>query len=266
MLIVMGPVLGISVADLYAAAFGPGFLLAGLYLVVSRRPRLHQPEARPAGAEGRPRHQSLYLILREVVVGVVPLLGLIAATLGTILAGLATPTEASGIGVAGRADPRRVLPPAHLRGAQACGAQHHGHLEHGAAARGDVQYLRRGVRPHGHGELDHRNAARYAGTAGGHADHRRGADLPSRLAVRVAGGDPRVPADLLSGHRRPEAGARAIARHPRRHADGLVRHPRRGHAADRLSLAAGRHVGVLPAGRWCANGRSRRSTRGCSSS
>src|ERR1700741_4358713 len=32
MLIVMGPVLGVSVADLYAAAFGPGFLLAGIYL------------------------------------------------------------------------------------------------------------------------------------------------------------------------------------------------------------------------------------------
>ena len=31
MLIVMGPVLGISVADLYAAALGPGFLLAGIY-------------------------------------------------------------------------------------------------------------------------------------------------------------------------------------------------------------------------------------------
>src|SRR5581483_7640234 len=33
MLIVMGPVLGVSVADLYAAAFGPGFLLAGIYVV-----------------------------------------------------------------------------------------------------------------------------------------------------------------------------------------------------------------------------------------
>ena len=32
MLIVMGPVLGVSVADLYAAAFGPGFLLAGIYI------------------------------------------------------------------------------------------------------------------------------------------------------------------------------------------------------------------------------------------
>ena len=33
MLVVMGPVLGVSVADLYAAAFGPGFLLAGIYIV-----------------------------------------------------------------------------------------------------------------------------------------------------------------------------------------------------------------------------------------
>jgi TRAP-type mannitol/chloroaromatic compound transport system permease large subunit len=36
-----------------------------------------------------------------VVMGVVPLIGLIAATLGSILAGLATPTEAAGIGSAG---------------------------------------------------------------------------------------------------------------------------------------------------------------------
>jgi TRAP-type mannitol/chloroaromatic compound transport system permease large subunit len=33
MLIVMGPVLGVSVADLYAAAIVPGFMLAGLYVV-----------------------------------------------------------------------------------------------------------------------------------------------------------------------------------------------------------------------------------------
>ena len=33
MLIVMGPVLGVSVAKLYAAAFGPGFLLASMYII-----------------------------------------------------------------------------------------------------------------------------------------------------------------------------------------------------------------------------------------
>ena len=44
---------------------------------------------------------SLPVMLREVLIGVVPLLGLITATLGSILAGLATPTEAAGIGTVG---------------------------------------------------------------------------------------------------------------------------------------------------------------------
>jgi tripartite ATP-independent transporter DctM subunit len=97
MLIVMGPVLGISVADLYAAAFGPGFLLAGLYLAYLATRAFINPKLGPPVPKEE-RVTSLYLVVREVVVGVVPLLGLIAATLGSILAGLATPTEASGIG------------------------------------------------------------------------------------------------------------------------------------------------------------------------
>jgi TRAP-type mannitol/chloroaromatic compound transport system permease large subunit len=44
---------------------------------------------------------SPWQLAREMAVGVVPLLGLIAATLGSILAGLATPTEASAIGALG---------------------------------------------------------------------------------------------------------------------------------------------------------------------
>jgi tripartite ATP-independent transporter DctM subunit len=100
MLIVMGPVLGVSVADLYAAAFGPGFLLAGLYLIylIGRsfiNPRLGPPVPKEE------RVTSIYAILREVVIGVLPLALLIAATLGSILAGLATPTEASGVGALG---------------------------------------------------------------------------------------------------------------------------------------------------------------------
>ena len=100
MLIVMGPVLGVSVADLYAAAFGPGFLLAGLYLFYLAGRSFINPKLGPPVPKEE-RIYSVYQILREVLVGVVPLLGLIAATLGTILAGLATPTEASGIGSLG---------------------------------------------------------------------------------------------------------------------------------------------------------------------
>jgi tripartite ATP-independent transporter DctM subunit len=100
MLIVMGPVLGVSVADLYAAAFGPGFLLAAMYLgyLLGRafiNPKLGPPVPRSERGTGA------FKILREVLMGVVPLVGLIGATLGSILAGLATPTEAAAIGALG---------------------------------------------------------------------------------------------------------------------------------------------------------------------
>jgi tripartite ATP-independent transporter DctM subunit len=100
MLIVMGPVLGVSVADLYAAAFGPGFLLAGIYLVYLAGRAFINPKLGPPVPK-EDRVTDPVAIVREVAVGVLPLLGLIAATLGTILAGLATPTEASGIGSLG---------------------------------------------------------------------------------------------------------------------------------------------------------------------
>jgi tripartite ATP-independent transporter DctM subunit len=100
MLIVMGPVLGVSVADLYAAAFGPGFLLAGIYLVYLAARAFINPKLGPPVPKEE-RVDSFLVMLREVFIGVVPLLGLIAATLGSILAGLATPTEASGIGSLG---------------------------------------------------------------------------------------------------------------------------------------------------------------------
>jgi len=100
MLIVMGPVLGVSVADLYAAAFGPGFMLAAIYIgYLLVRSYLNPKLGPPVPVEERA--SSLWRVGRELLVGVVPLLGLITATLGSILAGLATPTEASGVGALG---------------------------------------------------------------------------------------------------------------------------------------------------------------------
>jgi tripartite ATP-independent transporter DctM subunit len=100
MLVVMGPVLGVSVADLYAAAFGPGFLLAGMYIVYLMGRSFLNPQLGPP-VPMEERVHSLPVMLREVLVGTVPLIGLITATLGSILAGLATPTEAAGVGAAG---------------------------------------------------------------------------------------------------------------------------------------------------------------------
>jgi tripartite ATP-independent transporter DctM subunit len=100
MLIVMGPVLGVSVADLYAAAFGPGFMLAGLYLLYLMGRSIINPKLGPPVPLEQRVHSSA-AILKEVFLGVVPLVGLITATLGSILAGLATPTEASAVGAVG---------------------------------------------------------------------------------------------------------------------------------------------------------------------
>src|SRR5690606_33149945 len=100
MLIVMGPVLGVSVADLYAAAFGPGIMLASIYLIYLMARSIHNPKLGPP-VPVEERVHSVGVILKEVVLGVVPLVGLITATLGSILAGLATPTEASAVGAVG---------------------------------------------------------------------------------------------------------------------------------------------------------------------
>ena len=100
MLVVMGPVINVSVAKLYAAAFGPGFLLAGLYVVYTLTRSFLNPALGPAVPKEE-RVQSLGKAIREVFFGMVPLAVLITATLGTILAGIVTPTEAAAMGASG---------------------------------------------------------------------------------------------------------------------------------------------------------------------
>ncbi|MFZ1058660.1 MAG: TRAP transporter large permease subunit [Candidatus Rokuibacteriota bacterium] len=100
MLVVMGPVLGVSVAKLYAAAFGPGFLLSALYIGYLLLRSYLNPALGPA-VPLEERVGSAREIVREFLVGMVPLGGLIFATLGSILAGLATPSEAAATGATG---------------------------------------------------------------------------------------------------------------------------------------------------------------------
>ena len=100
MLIVMGPVLGVSVADLYSAAFGPGFMLAGMYVIYTMARSFLNPKlGPPVPLEERPG--SWLIVVKEVFLGMVPLGMLITCTLGSILMGLATPTEAAAVGCFG---------------------------------------------------------------------------------------------------------------------------------------------------------------------
>jgi tripartite ATP-independent transporter DctM subunit len=102
MLVVMGPVMGVSVADLYAASFGPGFLLAGLFIGWTMircyiNPRLGPP------LPLEERSGSFRTLAVELTLGLAPHVFLTVVTLGPILAGMATPTEAAAVGVVGTA-------------------------------------------------------------------------------------------------------------------------------------------------------------------
>jgi tripartite ATP-independent transporter DctM subunit len=100
MLVVMGPVMNVSVVQLYAAAFGPGLLLSGLYIVYCLVRSHWNPALGPA-LPVEERAASVGEVARELLVGMVPLAALILATLGSILGGLATPSEAAAVGASG---------------------------------------------------------------------------------------------------------------------------------------------------------------------
>jgi tripartite ATP-independent transporter DctM subunit len=102
MLVVMGPVMGVSVADLYAACFGPGFLLAGIFIVWTLIRCLINPRLGPPLPVAE-RSGSLRELAVELTFGLAPHVFLTVITLGPILAGMATPTEAAAVGVVGTA-------------------------------------------------------------------------------------------------------------------------------------------------------------------
>jgi tripartite ATP-independent transporter DctM subunit len=100
MLVVMGPVMGVSVADLYAACFGPGFLLAALFIGWSLVRCLINPRLGPPLPTAE-RSGSLRALTVELTLGLLPHVVLTVVTLGPILTGMATPTEAAAVGVVG---------------------------------------------------------------------------------------------------------------------------------------------------------------------
>jgi tripartite ATP-independent transporter DctM subunit len=91
---------GVSIVRLYAAAFLPGFLLAGLYLAYVIAVTLVKPEAGPPLPKEE-RAFPLAQILAMVASSILPIALLIGAVLGSIAFGLAAPTEASAMGALG---------------------------------------------------------------------------------------------------------------------------------------------------------------------
>lgn len=99
MLIVLGDQLRVSVGDLFMAAIGPGALLGGLYLVVLILIAIFQPWKMPA--EKITNTDSMGKRLRSLVLDLAAPAVLIGTVLGTIVTGVATPTESAAIGALG---------------------------------------------------------------------------------------------------------------------------------------------------------------------
>jgi tripartite ATP-independent transporter DctM subunit len=99
-LIVLADQLGISVGDLFFGALVPGVGLASLYALYAGGMALVWPEAAPA-LPVETRDIPLRQLLRRVAFVMLPPLLLILLVLGSIFAGLATPTEAGALGAVG---------------------------------------------------------------------------------------------------------------------------------------------------------------------
>ena len=100
MLVVMADLLSISAGTLFLAAVVPGLLLSALYLLyLGTRTALNPALAPPMAVHEAP--EGVMAMVRMLLGGVLPPLALIAVVLGSIFGGVATPTEASGIGAVG---------------------------------------------------------------------------------------------------------------------------------------------------------------------
>jgi tripartite ATP-independent transporter DctM subunit len=88
----------VSVGDLFAGAFLPGLMLVGLYLLYVIFKAITDPESCPATPVPPEEKAGLW---KEVLIAFIPPLLLIIAVLGSILGGIATPTEAASVGAVG---------------------------------------------------------------------------------------------------------------------------------------------------------------------
>jgi len=97
MLIIYAPMAQLSIAKMFAAAFLPGFLLSGLYLTYIIIRCYLQPHLGPSLPKEE-RVISPIRLLGRLSVSLLPTALLVLAVLGSILLGLAAPTEAAAVG------------------------------------------------------------------------------------------------------------------------------------------------------------------------
>jgi tripartite ATP-independent transporter DctM subunit len=98
MLVIMADQLGLSVGDLFMGAVLPGIILGILYISFILIFGLIKPDAAPLDPDRKPLE---WRMIWDVFKNILPPAVLIIAVLGSIFAGITTPTEASGVGALG---------------------------------------------------------------------------------------------------------------------------------------------------------------------
>lgn len=99
MIVVYGPVAGVSVGSLFMAAIVPGLLLSLAYTIYIIVRCLMNPELGPPISPVDRKKEIERVGIPQLLLAVVPPLLIILAVLGTIFFGVATPTEAAAVGV-----------------------------------------------------------------------------------------------------------------------------------------------------------------------
>ncbi|GGC01315.1 C4-dicarboxylate ABC transporter [Marinobacterium zhoushanense] len=98
-LIILGDVLGIPVGDLFKAAVIPGAVLVGAYLIYILVIAWAKPEMAPTIPRDDSLNRKQFYI--KAISSIVPPLALVLVVLGSIFAGIATPTESAALGGVG---------------------------------------------------------------------------------------------------------------------------------------------------------------------
>jgi tripartite ATP-independent transporter DctM subunit len=100
-LILLADIMGESLGTLFAAAMMPGLTLAAIYAVYMLLVGWLRPEMAPAIPAAERAQVSRRELLMRVIKVVLPPIGLICAVLGSIIGGIAAPTEAASMGALG---------------------------------------------------------------------------------------------------------------------------------------------------------------------
>lgn len=100
-LIVLADIMNLSVGSLFAAAVMPGLLLTGMYLVYLAGLAYFYPASVPPLGHDERATVSTGQLLRDLLLVVFPPLLLVFAVLGSIIGGIAAPTEAASVGAVG---------------------------------------------------------------------------------------------------------------------------------------------------------------------